>query len=60
MTKKDFELLARTINGLRANNSAWLAEEQLKAIAHAFAKELMMTNDRFNESRFIAACLKES
>ena len=50
MTKKDFELIAYTIRSLRKGR---------KEAARAFAKALHSTNPRFDELRFIEACLDE-
>jgi hypothetical protein len=49
MTRKDFELIARTIAHL-------ILREDLKhGVAVAFARELRITNPRFDADRFIAA-----
>lgn len=50
MTKKDFELIARTIARLP------LAPQDIGIIADDFADALRSTNPAFNKDRFLAAC----
>lgn len=51
MTRKDFELIARTIRNAKIDDSArW---EVSQSLAHS----LKGTNERFDASRFIAAAV---
>lgn len=64
MTKKDFELIAYTIRSLDLRALGWKDWDPntifyRKEVARAFAKALHSTNPRFDELRFIAACLDE-
>lgn len=49
MTRKDFELIARTINAMPYGASRDMA-------AHAFANALTGTNSNFDRLRFLKAC----
>lgn len=53
MTKKDFELIARTIKALSPNI---VTKEQRDLIAEVFAVALSTTNDRFKPKKFKDAC----
>ena len=64
MTKKDFELIAYTIRSLDLRTPGWKGwdpstNHHRKVVARAFAKALHSTNPRFDELRFIEACLDE-
>ena len=64
MTKKDFELIAYTIRSLDLRTPGWEGWDpstnlHRKVVARAFAKALHSTNQRFDELRFIEACLDE-
>lgn len=52
MTRKDFELIAETINRLN------FTLEHKQFIAEAFADSLRGTNSNFDRMRFIFACIK--
>jgi hypothetical protein len=52
MSKKDFELIAKTIRELRFEGD----DAARPFIAKAFAYALSNTNGRFDYQRFIAAC----
>ena len=52
MTRKDFELIAKTIAGPN------FLEENKTYIARVFASSLADTNPRFNAERFVAAATK--
>lgn len=56
MTRKDFELIARTIRELPLDH---IASEQRRLIAYSFAGHLAATNDQFDKDRFIAACERD-
>lgn len=62
MTRKDFQLIAKTIAGLSLPSRAGFGpplttDGELKVvIAVAFAKSLQATNAQFDAERFIAAC----
>lgn len=53
MTKKDYELIAKTIAG------SVLASEDRRIIAGEFAEALRGTNPNFDTDRFVAACMGE-
>lgn len=53
MSRKDFELIARTINNLQ------IPQDTKAEIAQRFADNLSNTNPRFDYSRFVTACLKD-
>ena len=53
MTKKDFELIAKVINGLNVDFGTRMR------IAQSFNHELAMTNARFNQAKFVDACMKD-
>ena len=60
MTKKDFELIAKTIRSLDLRTPTCSSTDyHLRVVARAFAKALHSTNPRFDELRFIEACLDE-
>jgi len=50
MTKKDYELIARTIAGLPFGHS-----DKMK-VADEFSFQLRRDNPRFNEEKFLKAC----
>lgn len=50
MTKKDFELIAKTINGMPVPFFT------IHAVAYAFAVALGKANPLFDRARFIEAC----
>lgn len=55
MSKKDFELIARVLDGQRARSNTselWRLDET----ARAFASELASTNPRFDRAHFLRAC----
>jgi len=54
MTRKDFELIA---NVLKASGTSPMNRCVIKELAVSFASELAKTNPRFNQRRFIEACL---
>ena len=63
MTRKDFELIAAVMRDAhstcvsqRARNPA-SAADALEFAAAQFAKRLAETNPRFDQERFIAACV---
>jgi hypothetical protein len=57
MTKKDFELIAKTIRSLDLRTpSCPSTDYHMRTVARAFAKELRSANPRFDELRFIEAC----
>lgn len=51
MTRRDYEQMARIIRGLD------VGEVTRCRVAHAFADELEVTNERFNRTRFLVACV---
>jgi hypothetical protein len=53
MTRKDFELIAATIEAL---DTQGLTTAQAKIVAQRFAKALAATNPGFKPERFIKAC----
>jgi hypothetical protein len=54
MTKKDYELIAEVIKGLRADFGD--NPVALEVIALEMASELQHTNDRFDSAKFLKAC----
>jgi hypothetical protein len=54
MTKKDFELIAGVLKGLREDFGN--LPVALDVIAVEIASELQHTNDRFDSARFLTAC----
>jgi len=54
MTRKDFELIAAV---LKASSTTPMTRCVIKELAVSFASELAKTNPRFNQQRFIKACL---
>jgi hypothetical protein len=59
MTKKDFELIARTMRGQIETADAMYEEHgarALRACCVAFADELEAANPRFDRTRFLGAC----
>lgn len=58
MTKKDFELIAKTIRSLDLRTPPGCSgrDYHRKFVARGFAKALRSTNPRFDELRFIEAC----
>lgn len=62
MSRKDFELIAAVIRNLAVVNTGdppgkqALSEADHKRVRNAFAKALRENNDRFDMSKFIAAC----
>jgi hypothetical protein len=60
MSKRDYEMLAKAIREWTPNRHE-IAEAELRAsIARAIGAELLNTNPRFQLTRFIAACVKET
>ena len=63
MTRKDFELIAATINHLTVNQApdypALVSRATQRSIAVRFANELEHTNPAFDRVRFIAAATKD-
>jgi hypothetical protein len=53
MTRKHFELIAETINNLRADT---LSDAEANNVAAKFAASLKGTNPRFREGQFMEAC----
>lgn len=59
MTKKDFELIAATLKATRASYAPHWDANLFRACddhAKAMASALASTNERFDRSRFLAAC----
>lgn len=54
MTKKDYELIARTITGWY--NVYSIEYYQLEGIASHFADRLEINNDKFDRNKFLTAC----
>jgi hypothetical protein len=54
MTKKDYELIAEVLKGLRADFGD--SPVALDVVASELASELQHTNERFNRARFLSAC----
>ena len=52
MSRKDYELIATVIRSLEPTDRPYLAER--------FAEALAGTNERFDHSRFLAACVGEA
>lgn len=50
MTKKDFELIARTIN------MCLVQKASPKGVAYAFSEALAKENPKFDTNRFLIAC----
>ena len=60
MTRKDFELIARTIKGFDFPDSEQQYGYQIQeSFAESMADSLSSTNPAFNKARFIAECLKD-
>jgi hypothetical protein len=57
MTRKDYNLIAETINGLIADGSLSLMDGVI--VASRFTTALHDTNDRFDVHRFYAAATKD-
>tara|TARA_R110000824_G_scaffold41357_3_gene123083 strand:+ start:2218 stop:2388 length:171 start_codon:yes stop_codon:yes gene_type:complete len=55
MTRKDFQLIADTLNAHRTSPANRMV---VKELAVSFAQTLASTNPRFNKQRFVEACLK--
>jgi hypothetical protein len=53
MTKKDFELIAKAVRSLGAS------KHSRRVVARAMAEALHSANPRFDELRFMEACLDE-
>lgn len=53
MTRKDFELIARTIKRLAGERNGGQSKE---TVAEAFADALTGTNAGFDRARFLKAC----
>lgn len=54
VTRKDYELIARTISDLH------LGDEERDYVMHKFAVALFRDNERFDVQRFRAACQKNT
>jgi hypothetical protein len=60
MSKKDYELIARTLRAMRQRYEADPKERAVvDDIAHGFGDVLLTTDQRFNRARFMAACRGE-
>ena len=53
MTRKDFELIAKVV----ANTLSTVTEDSRQCLALDFAAQLGKTNTRFDQVRFVKACL---
>ena len=58
MTRKDFQLIADVLNA-HADKPVD-HDAVLKDLAHDFARALAETNPRFDQQRFVMACLEKS
>ena len=58
MTKKDYELIARSVSNARYGKEALAPEFQqgIDAVAMWLDIQLSAGNDRFDSSRFLSAC----
>jgi hypothetical protein len=56
MTRKEFNALANTVRGFRAECNTLMADAMLTQLTIRLANALGETNDRFNTTRFIEAC----
>jgi hypothetical protein len=56
MTRKEFNALANTIRGIRAEYNTDMADVLLGITASRLARALGETNDKFDATRFIEAC----
>jgi hypothetical protein len=56
MTRKDFELIASVIAGLRRDCDEPTELHVLNTVAQRFATQLATTNAGFNRMRFLKAC----
>ena len=54
MSRKDFELIARTIHAMPSHAPSLRTARE--SCARAFADALASTNPRFNRERFLRAC----
>jgi hypothetical protein len=60
MTRKDFELIATTIhNNYSLDENFTRASEYWELLAKKMAKALQATNPRFDEARFLRACVDD-
>lgn len=57
MTRKDFQLIADV---LKASSTSPMNRCVIQELAVTFASELAKVNPRFNQKRFIDACLKSN
>ena len=60
MTKKDYQLIADIINTFVASsvdNNKELSSGHAANLADSFSRRLKRCNERFNEEKFIHACL---
>ena len=55
MTRKDFQLIADV---LKASSTSPMNRCVIKELAVSFASALAKTNPRFDQKRFVEACLK--
>jgi hypothetical protein len=58
MSRKDFRLIAETINSLRSRQDGSCEVVSFCEVVKNFADALRQTNPRFDTQRFIAACEK--
>jgi hypothetical protein len=58
MTKKDFELIADTIN--HVCQSTYISHDNHERIAFAFMKKLRETNPRFDAAKFFDRAMGEN
>ena len=66
MSRKDFELIARTLREIRASEhkrthgmeyAVWAAStDSINAVVNAFADALRTTNCNFKREKFLAVC----
>lgn len=54
MTRRDFELIAQTINF--ASHNIGLLQSDRESLANEFADALRATNPQFDRARFLKAC----
>lgn len=59
MTKKDYELIAKTFNDVMYSNQGWYSESAKQAhtwVAKALAEVFTEENPKFNRDKFLKAC----
>ena len=57
MTKKDFELIAKTLREVAATRG--LSKRNYNKISRVFTEALSQTNERFDSTRFYNACTND-